>query len=85
ICSLTTSSWPTRASIKRHFARTVGALALSCGSCTFCQMEMALDTYSHVIPTLQKEVADALEELFGRQMGGNSPKQRKKDGNFSPP
>jgi|UPI00031D48EC hypothetical protein len=48
-------------------------------------MEMALDTYSHVIPTLQKEVADALEELFGRQMGGNSPKQRKKDGNFSPP
>jgi len=34
---------------------------------------LTLDTYSHVIPTLQREAADALEKLFGRQMGGNSP------------
>lgn len=30
---------------------------------------LTLDTYSHVIPTIQKEVVEKLQDLFGHQMG----------------
>jgi hypothetical protein len=50
-------------------ARRRGALTGDHGSARHSKISVTMNTYTHVLPGLRQEAADAIDELFGRDDG----------------